>query len=42
MPIKIVELELTEGLRPIWGMEGYEGLCALVRYHRDLVGWIYI
>jgi glycosyltransferase involved in cell wall biosynthesis/GT2 family glycosyltransferase len=42
MPIKIVELELTEGLRPIWGMEGYEGLCALVRYHRDLVGWVYI
>jgi len=22
MPVKIVELELTEELRPIWGMEG--------------------
>ena len=41
MPMKIVELELTEDLGPIWGMEGYEGLCALARYHGEPVGWIY-
>ena len=40
--MKIVELELTEEIRPIWGMEGYAGLRVLVRYHREPVGWIYI
>ena len=42
MSMKIVELELTEDLKPIWGMEGYDGLCALVRHHREPVGWTYI
>jgi len=41
MPMKIVDLELTEDLMPIWGMEGYEGLCALARYQGEPVGWIY-
>jgi|GEM_PF-1577922 len=41
MPMKVVDLELSEGLKPIWGMEGYEGLCALVRHKRQPVGWIY-
>src|SRR5439155_16380656 len=36
------ELELTEEIRPIWGMEGYAGLRVLVRYHREPVGWNYI
>ncbi len=41
MPIKIIDLELSDKLEPVWGMEGYEGLCALVRRQSQPIGWIY-
>lgn len=41
MPIKIIDLELSHELKPVWGMEGYEGLCALVRQQGQPIGWIY-
>jgi GT2 family glycosyltransferase len=42
MPTKTLDLELSEGIRPIWGIEGYDKLRVLVRYHGQPVGWIYI
>ena len=41
MPVKIIDLELSEPVKPVWGMEGYEGLSLLVRYHGKPVGWAY-
>lgn len=41
MPIKIIDLELSSTLKPVWEMEGYEGLCALVRQQGQPIGWIY-
>lgn len=41
MPVKVIDLELSEPLKPIWGMEGYEGARLLVRYHGKPVGWTY-
>ncbi len=38
MPMKILDLELTEEIKPVWGMEGYDGLFVLARYHRRPVG----
>ncbi|MBI1882393.1 MAG: glycosyltransferase [Chloroflexi bacterium] len=42
MPTRIVDLELSQQLDPIWGLEGYDGLNILVRYHSRPLGWIYI
>jgi glycosyltransferase involved in cell wall biosynthesis len=42
MPTKILDLELSKGVRPVWGIEGYDGLSVLVRYRRRPIGWIYI
>jgi len=42
MAIKVLELELSEQIRPIWGVEGYNKLHILVRYQGRPVGWTYI
>ena len=42
MPIKLHELELTEPIQPIWGVDGYEAVRILVRYHKNTIGWVYI
>jgi glycosyltransferase involved in cell wall biosynthesis len=42
MAIKVLELELSEPLEPVWGVEGYIGLYALVRYHGRPVGWVHV
>jgi hypothetical protein len=41
MPVKVIDLDLSKGLKPIWGMEGYDALRALVRYRSRPIGWIY-
>jgi len=41
MPVKVIDLDLSKGLKPIWGMEGYDELRALVRYRSRPIGWIY-
>ena len=41
MPIKLIDLDLSEPLKAIWGMEGYEGASLLVRYHGKPIGWAY-
>ncbi|HEY3305106.1 MAG TPA: glycosyltransferase [Candidatus Binatia bacterium] len=38
MPMKVLDLEISEEIKPIWGMEGYDGLLVLARYHRLPVG----
>ena len=40
MPPKVLEIELSEELRPVWGTEKYDWLWVLVRYHGQPVGWI--
>lgn len=42
MAVKVLELELTEQIRPVWGMEGYSGLYILARYRGRPVGWAYM
>jgi len=42
MSTRIIDLELSHELKPVWGMEGYEGLCALVRWQGQPIGWIYM
>jgi glycosyltransferase involved in cell wall biosynthesis len=42
MAIKVLELELSEQIRPIWGVEGYNNFYILVRYQGRPVGWTYI
>jgi glycosyltransferase involved in cell wall biosynthesis len=42
MAIKVLDLELSEQIRPIWDVEGYNKLYILVRYQGRPVGWIYI
>lgn len=42
MPNKIIDLELSEKLVPVWGIEKYDGVCILVRYQGIPVGWVYI
>ncbi|UCC64483.1 MAG: glycosyltransferase [Anaerolineae bacterium] len=39
MAIKVLELELSEQIRPIGGVEGYNKLYILVLYHVRPVGW---
>ncbi|WP_447599259.1 glycosyltransferase [Nitrospira sp. Nam80] len=41
MPVKLIDWDLSEPLQAIWGMEGYEGLSVLVRYHGKPIGWAY-
>lgn len=40
MRIRALDIELSEPIEPIWGMEGYERLYALVRHHGRPLGWI--
>ena len=42
MPNKVIEFELSEGLKPIWGSERYDWLNVLVRYCGCPVGWVAI
>ncbi len=42
MSNKIIDLELTEKLVPIWGIEKFDGVCIFVRYEGIPVGWVYI
>lgn len=42
MPTKVLDLELSQELEPVWGVEGYEDLSALARYHGRPLGWIHI
>ena len=39
MAIKIVEIEVTEPLRPVWGLEGYDRVRMLVRHEGEPLGW---
>jgi glycosyltransferase involved in cell wall biosynthesis len=39
---KVLDLDLSEEIHPIWGMEQYEWLYLLVRYHRRPIAWISI
>jgi glycosyltransferase involved in cell wall biosynthesis len=39
MPIKITDLELSQEITPL-AVDGYNGVCALVRYHGRPIGWI--
>jgi len=41
MPTKVVELDLSEELQPVWGTDRYDTLHVLVRYHGQLIGWIW-
>jgi len=42
MPTKILDFELSEGIKPVWGIERYDRLRVLVRYQGRPVGWIRI
>lgn len=42
MPNKVLELELSEGLKPIWGSARYDWINILVRYYGCPVGWVVI
>lgn len=42
MPMKVLDLEISEEIAPIWGMEGYDGLLLLARYRRRPVGQVVI
>ncbi len=39
MATKILDIDLSETLQPVWGMERYKGLYALVRYRGQFLGW---
>jgi len=41
MPTKIVELEFSEEIAPIWGLENYDSLWILVRCHKRPIGWVW-
>jgi glycosyltransferase involved in cell wall biosynthesis len=41
MPIKVLELELSQEIEPV-NREGYDRLYILVRYHKRPVGWVHI
>lgn len=41
MPIKVLDLELSADMKPIWGIERYECLHILVRYLGKPVSWVY-
>lgn len=40
MSRKVINLDLAEKLSPLWGVEDYEEVCALVRYQEQPVGWV--
>jgi len=40
MPGKVLDVELSEGLRPVWGTEKYDWLWVLMRYRGRPLGWI--
>src|ERR1041385_9092524 len=40
MPTKVLDLELSEEIRPIWGTERYDRVQVLARYHRRPVSWM--
>jgi glycosyltransferase involved in cell wall biosynthesis len=42
MSIKVHELELSEGLTPIWGVNRYDAVQVLVRYFGRPLGWVYL
>src|SRR5690349_20600159 len=42
MPTKVLDLELSEDIRPIWGTERYDQVQLLARYHRRPVGWMVV
>ncbi|MDZ7959633.1 MAG: glycosyltransferase [Aulosira sp. DedQUE10] len=42
MPTKVLELELSEKIVPIWGGEGYDSLLILVRYHQQPLSWVWV
>jgi glycosyltransferase involved in cell wall biosynthesis len=42
MPVKVIELECTEPIKTLWGVEGYDCLQILIRYRRRPIGWVYI
>ncbi|MEG4632214.1 glycosyltransferase [Microcoleus sp. AR_TQ3_B6] len=42
MAIKVMEIEFTEQINPIWQLEQYEGVRILVRYRGRPLGWAYV
>jgi glycosyltransferase involved in cell wall biosynthesis len=38
MPMKVLDLEISEEIKPVHGMEGYDGAYVLARYQRRPVG----
>ncbi|MBD2166557.1 glycosyltransferase [Calothrix membranacea FACHB-236] len=42
MPTKVLDLEFSEEIEPIWGGEGYDSLWILVRYHQVPIGWVWV
>lgn len=41
MPTKIFDLELTGEISTVWGLEDYDSVQILARYHNRPVGWMY-
>jgi len=40
MPVKVIDVELSAPLEPLYRLEGYQGLRALVRLHGTPVGYV--
>ena len=40
MPTKVLDLELSKEISPIWGTERYDRVQVLARYHRRPVSWM--
>jgi GT2 family glycosyltransferase len=41
-PIRVAELELAEGIKPMGGLDGYAALYLLVRYQGQPIGWAWL
>lgn len=42
MPTKVVELEISEKLLPLWGSAGCDSALILVRYQKRPLGWVWV
>ena len=43
MPIRVIEIELTEGIRPVWGLGArFDALRVLIRFRGRPIGWVAI
>ena len=42
MPTKILDIEISQDIGSLWGLEGYDSLWILVRCRKTPLGWIWI